>query len=354
MSALSFVRVAPLAGALLCACAATSNPSASEVKPVGPPTRSAPAAKPAPQATPAQAEPKAAAASDAAPVAAQAPAAAQAPGGPAPLVVGTVGGEPIDAIALLERMWMRDSQSVKDQFEFLVLSRVALFEADRLGVRVSPDEVDLVVQRTLASVSERLKRTAPDLTLDTFVQRVLQLDRASYDRKVRTDAVLQLLTERCVRAWFLSMPRREMQMVELPDEAALKAAQTALAAGTPFDEVARQHGLPEDAAGGGLRMTIARNEESDLARLAFVTPLGEVGGPIVRDSHYLLVRPVGEPKPLEGPWSEIAEAVEASLAADPLDASPVQQEYAQWRAAMVRRYPVDLMPFIDLVRAATP
>ncbi|HVS18364.1 MAG TPA: peptidylprolyl isomerase, partial [Planctomycetota bacterium] len=253
-----------------------------------------------------------------------------------------------------ERMWMRDSQSVKDQFEFLVLSRVAMLEADRIGVRISPDEVDLVVQRTRASVTDRLGRTAPGMTLDQFVQRVLQIDRTSYDRKVRTDAVLQLLTERCVRAWFLSTPRRELEMIELADEAALKAAQTALAAGTPFEEVARAHGLPEDVAAGGLKMSIARNEESDLARLAFVTPLGEVGGPVVRDDHYLLLRPVREPEVVEGPWSEIAARVEASLAADPLDGSPMQMEFQQWRVAMLRRYPVDLGPFLDLVRAATP
>lgn len=359
-----------LLAALLVACAATSNPAPGEVRPVGPAPRTAPASA---TATPAAAATAPAASAAAARVdtgatepaareqqdgAASAAAESSAPGEAAPLtpllVIGTVGGEPIEAQSLLERLWMRDSRSVLDQFEFLVFSRIALFESDRLGVRVSPEQVDLVVQRTLGAVTERLKKSAPGLTLDQFVQRVLELDRTSYDRKVRTDAVLQLLTERCVRAWFLETPRRDIDLIEFADEEKLAAGRASLEAGTAFEEVARLHGLPEDAEHGGLHMTIARNEESDLARAAFSTPIGEVGGPIAREGHHLLLRPVREHETVEGPWSEIGSRVEQSLADDPLDAQPMTKEYEQWRTAMTRRYPLDLSPFIELVRTASP
>lgn len=335
---------AAAAVACLAACAATSNPAPDQVRPVGPQQKSEPTA-PASAPAPASSAPTDAAAS-----------AAPAEADPAPpsLVIGSVGGESIEAQALLERLWMRDSRSVLDQFEFLVFSRVALFESDRIGVRVSPDQVDLVVQRTMAAVSERLGKSAPGLTLDQFVARVLQLDRTSYDRKVRSDAVLQLLTERCVRAWFLETPRREVDLIEFADADALAAGEAALAAGTAFEEVARRHGLPEDAEAGGLHMLLARNEESDLARLAFATALGEVAGPIRREDHYLLVRPVREREVVEGAWAEIGPRVEQSLADEPLDATPMTKEYEQWRTAMTRRYPLDLTPFIDLVRTASP
>jgi hypothetical protein len=354
-------RRAAAPAALLCAalaaCAATSNPAPGEVRPLAPaPT---PASSSAALAAGAPAAASAAQQDEVAEPAREPEAAAQTPGAepaqaPPSLVIGSVGGEAIEAQALLERLWMRDSRSVLDQFEFLVFSRIALFESDRIGVRVSPEQVDLVVQRTLAAVTERLKRTAPGLSLDQFVARVLELDRTSYDRKVRTDAVLQLLTERCVRAWFLETPRRDLDLIEFADDAALAAGQAALAAGTAFEEVARLHGLPEDAEAGGLHMTLARNEESDLARAAFATPIGAVGGPIARDGHHLLVRPVREHEPVEGPWGEIAERVEQSLALDPLDAQPMTKEYEQWRTAMTRRYPLDLSPFIELVRTASP
>lgn len=350
MSAAVRAPIAALAAAAtLAACAATANPQPSEVRPVAPrsaPVQPAQTQPPAPAVQPEAALENAPAASGVAP----APAAAAADG----LVIGSVGGEPIEAQALLERLWMRDSRSVLDQFEFLVFSRIALFEADRLGVRVAPEQVDLVVQRTLGAVTERLKKSAPGLTLDQFVARVLELDRATYDRKVRTDAVLQLLTERCVRAWFLETPRREVHLVEFADERALAAGQAALTAGTAFEEVARLHGLPEDAQAGGLHMTIARNEESDLARLAFATPPGEVAGPIRREGHFLLVRPVRDLEVVEGRWDEVGARVEASLTAEPLDASPLTKEYEQWRTAMTRRYPLDLSPFLELVRTASP
>lgn len=322
-------------------CAATSNPEPSEVRPVAPP--------PAPVQAPPTVEPEA----EPAPASAAATPASADPA-VASLVIGSVGGEPIEAQALLERLWMRDSRSVLDQFEFLVFSRIALFESDRIGVRLAPEQVDLVVQRALAAVTERLKKSAPGLSLDQFVARVLELDRPTYDRKVRTDAVLQLLTERCVRAWFLETPRRAVDLIEFADEDAMAAGQAALASGTTFEEVARTHGLPEDAQAGGLHMTIARNEESDLARLAFATPLGQVAGPIQREGHYLLVRPVSEAELVEGPWSQIGPRVEQSLADEPLDSSPLTKEYEQWRTAMTRRYPLDLKPFIELVRTASP
>lgn len=335
---------AAAAVACLTACAATSNPEPGQVRPVGA------APKPAPVAPARVNEPAVEPVPTAGAQEATSDTEPQAPR----LVIGSVGGEPIEAQALLERLWMRDSRSVLDQFEFLVFSRIALFEADRLGVRVSPTQVDLVVQRTIAAVTARLEKTAPGLSLDQFVGRVLELDRPTYDRKVRTDAVLQLLTERCVRAWFLETPRRELDLIEFADDAQLAAGEAALAAGTPFEEVARLHGLPEDADAGGLHMTLARNEESDLARLAFATPLGEVGGPIQRDGHYLLVRPVRDAQVVEGRWDEVAPRVEQSLADEPLDSQPTTKEYEQWRTAMSRRYPLDLKPFLELVRSASP
>ena len=126
----------------------------------------------------------------------------------------------------------------------------------------------------------------------------------------------------------------------MADEVALQAALAALDAGTPFEEVARTHGSDVDAAQGGTQMTVVRAESSELARLGFSTPVGEVGGPLVQAGRFLLVRPEQRFAAVEGPWSEVGEAVEKSLVETPIDADRL--EYAQWRAAMMRRYPIDL------------
>ena len=106
------------------------------------------------------------------------------------------------------------------------------------------------------------------------------------------------------------------------------------------------------AAQGGTVMTVVRSESSELARLAFSTEVGEVGGPLVQGGRFLLVRPEKRLEPVEGSWAEVAAAVEASLREQPIDSDRL--EYAQWRTAMIRRYPIDLSPFLDLVGSAAP
>jgi hypothetical protein len=266
--------------------------------------------------------------------------------------VGLVGGEPIDVREFLARLWVRDAERAREVFEYLVLSRVALYEADRLGVRIDPALADETVERAWAALRQRLEESGSTLTLEQHVQRTLEMDLESYERRLRADAIVQLLTERVVRAWYLASPRVELRLTELADEVALNAALEALDAGTPFEDVARAHGSDVDAAQGGTLMTVVRSEASELSRLGFSTPVGDVGGPLVQGGRFLLVRPERRLEPQEGPWSEVGPAVESSLASLPIDSDRL--EYAQWRTAMMRRYPIDLSPFLDLVTDGAP
>jgi hypothetical protein len=266
--------------------------------------------------------------------------------------VGLVGGEPIDVREFLARLWVRDAERAREVFEYLVLSRIALLEADRLGVRIDPALADETLERAWAALRQRLAESGSTLTIEQHIQRTLEMELETYERKLRADAIVQLLTERCVRAWYLANPRVQLRLTELADEVALQAALTALDAGTPFEEVARTHGSDVDAAQGGTRMTVVRAESSELARLGFSTPVGEVGGPLVQAGRFLLVRPERRLEAVEGPWSEVGEAVEASLRETPIDSDRL--EYAQWRAAMMRRYPIDLSPFLDLIEGGAP
>ncbi len=82
-----------------------------------------------------------------------------------------------------------------------------------------------------------------------------------------------------------------------------------------------------------------------MARRAFSTRIGEVAGPISEGRGFLLMM-VEERLPAEeGEWYAIAEAVEASLEAEPIG----DYEYVQWVEAMRRRYEVDVSPFLKLV-----
>jgi len=58
----------------------------------------------------------------------------------------------------------------------------------------------------------------------------------------------------------------------------------------------------------------------------------------------VLIRPEARPVPLVGDWATVGAAVEADLVAHAV-ADP---EYWQWRAAMARRYQVDMVPLLEL------
>ncbi len=53
-----------------------------------------------------------------------------------------------------------------------------------------------------------------------------------------------------------------------------------------------------------------------------------------------------KPAILQGTWAEVGSAVEASLAALPVQ----DPEFWLWKEAMARRHGVDTQPFLDLIR----
>ncbi len=343
MSTRAFVLAALLC---LAACAATANPAPPEDLP-------APAEVPA-KSAPEDPVEGSEARTPAEPAAVQE---SEPPGAPAPQIpssvpIGRVGDENLDVRDFMERLWMRDAQSARDVLDYLVWSRISIYESERLGVRLDPAQVDATVERAYSALREKLEKSGSKQSLAEHVQRVLEMDESTYERKLRADAILQLLTERCVRAWYLGSPRVRVLLTELPDEAALQAAQTALGAGQPFADVARAFGVDESAAEGGASMTLVRAESSALSRLAFATPVGEIGGPLEQQGRFLLLRNEERLEPLEGDWRAVAPAVEESLRQTSIDADKL--EFVQWRAAMMRRYAIDLQPFRALVTGTAP
>jgi hypothetical protein len=78
--------------------------------------------------------------------------------------------------------------------------------------------------------------------------------------------------------------------------------------------------------------------------------VGTVGGPLEQAGRWLLFVPEARIEGRTGTWVELRDEVEQSLAAEPVG----EMEFVQWRAAMVRRYRVDLGPFFAEVERQTP
>ena len=316
------------AAVLFAACAASPNPARDELRPVP----STPARPPAAGAASSSGEtPPAAAAGPQAPERSE-------------LAVAYVGGKPIDVREFLARLWFRDQLQARQVLENLVFAQVTLFEADRLGLSLEPEQVEDVVEKARAALEAKLAEKQPRLTVEEFLRTERGWEPAAYEAQVRRDAIIQLLAERCVRGWALESGRARVRLMELPDAKSLEAVQAGLAAGSDFAELARQSSIDARAEEGGTELVLVRTESHPLARLAMATPVGEVGGPIEERGHFLLLEVEAKDEPYAGALDAIAPQIESSLASSPVD----DDEYVQWRAAMFRRYQVDLEPILEL------
>jgi hypothetical protein len=153
----------------------------------------------------------------------------------------------------------------------------------------------------------------------------------------------QLLAERVTRAFTLESERADIRVIVVKGEDKVKEVQSALAAGEAFPDVARRLSTDPSSKDGGRVPPVIRSE-TVMGKLAFTTNVGEVGGPQYSQGACLFVRVEGRPQALTGNWTEIASAVEKSLAERPIE----ELEFSQWKFTMLRRYPVDLSPFLKL------
>ncbi len=258
--------------------------------------------------------------------------------------VAKVGGRTIATSALLERLWVRDNALAREMVEHLVFAELALLEAERIGIALEPELVDATLARAKAALEAKLQQSSRPLSFEEHVRRNLSMDPKRYERALRRDSIVQLLLERCVRVWFEEQGSARVRAAEFEGEEALAAVQRGLAAGQSLEALSRAHAA-RDAQTGGRMLDLARAESNDLARLAFATKPGSVGGPLSFEGRQLFLEVQSIQAPKTGDWEALGASVGAGLQERPL----TEFEFAQWRDAMLRRYPVDLSPMLDLV-----
>ena len=254
-------------------------------------------------------------------------------------------GSEIDVQSLLVRAWWRSSDTVREMLEQLVVERLALLEARALGVRVEPVLVDARVGEARALIAERAAASGHEGGFDEFVRARLGLDPEFYAEQLRGDAIIQLLLERSVRSFSLAAERSVVRILAVRDRDALQGVEEGLAAGRSFAELVELYGQDDAAEPGGTRLVVVHDERVPLARIARQTPVGAVGGPVEEAGRFLMLQVEERAAPYAGAPADFQAAVEADLAARPVE----DLEYIQWRAAMGRRYEIDLAPFAELV-----
>jgi len=332
-------------------CGAMPNPpppthpaEVSKVEPVPAPT--APPAEP--KQNPPSPAPAPASAPAPSPASAPAPAPAEAkplpPGKPAALPIAVVAGRDIDVAELLGLWIHQDSLQVLEHLDHLVLGRLVLAEAARLSVAIPPEISDKAYQNAVDTIEKTITAKRPGLTLDRYVDEALGLDPVRYRDFLRDESLRGLLAERVVRAWILASDRSEVRVIAVKTEEASRQVLDAVAAGEDFEAIARRLSADSSAKEGGKVPSVVRGD-SPIARLAFQTEVGQVGGPQYEKGAWLFVKVEARPEPTKGDWKEVGPAVEKSLAESPV----VDLEVSQWKPVMVERYGVDITPLMKLV-----
>lgn len=258
-----------------------------------------------------------------------------------PLLV-RVGSRELRATDLLGRWLHRDPTSVRRFLEEMVLELLVTAEAERLGISVDPERLEGAFADAVAVMEEQT-----EAELDEFVRRRLGLEPQLYREALREELRLDLLAERCVRAWLLGSDRARARTLVVQDQVVVDAVMAGLARGEDFVDLARTYSLEPDQEEGPRVHHIVRGP-SPMARLAFGTAVGEVGGPIPQSGRYLLLEVLEREDGTEGGWPVLRTTVEASLAERGIE----DPEYWQWKEAMLDRYDVDMGPFLALLPEA--
>ncbi|HEX6883986.1 MAG TPA: peptidylprolyl isomerase [Planctomycetota bacterium] len=313
--------------------AAPPAPAAAAPEPA--PTASAPAptqATPAPE-TPAKSEP---------------PPKPEPPSKPEPTPLGWIAGQPLEAEELLLEWGDASSRELWLVIDKLVAARLALAEAERLGIRLAPEAVEQRYAAERGKLEKEIARGGKERPLEEFIEQRLGFEPHRYLERVRRATIRQMLAERAVRVASFSGESAALRLIVVKEPAEVEAVGAALAAGTDFAQVAREHSVDDSKEDGGLVPFLVPEERSPLARLAFQTPPGEVAGPLPVGEHQFWIRVEERRPPLEGDWAAIGERIERSLEEHPVG----DAEFVHWKLTMERRYPIDLGPLWSLIGAA--
>lgn len=259
------------------------------------------------------------------------------------VAIATVAGEPLDVRELVAQWVHHKSADALDELDHLVLTRLVRAEAGRLGIEIAPDVAQKAYEASVAQLEKEVQKRRPGIALDAWIDQVLGLDPYVYRERMRAESLQQLLAERTTRTFLLQSEHAQLRLIVLRTEAEMKDAQAALAKGEAFEEVAKRLSADPSSKNGGRVPPVVR-ADTPVARLAFQTEVGQVSEPLYNEGAWLIAKVEARPKPIEGNWSRIKAQVEASLAERGIE----ELEFTQWRSAMLRRYQVDISPFLKL------
>ena len=263
----------------------------------------------------------------------------------APVALGSVAGSPITAEELLVEWHGISGQELFLVLEKIVTSRLAVAEAQRLGLRLEPERVDLRLAEEKKRLRDEVVASGTTMSLEEHVRTRLGVKPEVFFARMRLAILRQMVAERAVRRWTLENEWARVRMIAVATEEEMQAVEEALAAGADFAELARERSFDDTAPVGGLVPFLVRQEASPLCASVFAAEPGGLAGPlrISGKEVLLLVEELHDERP--GDWTVVKAEVESSLEAHPVTDS----EFLTWKLTMEERYPIDVRPLMELL-----
>ncbi|HPF14865.1 MAG: peptidylprolyl isomerase [Planctomycetes bacterium] len=259
-------------------------------------------------------------------------------------LIARAAGQAIYLQDLVQAWLFRDSSQAREVLDRLVLDKLVQAEALRFGVRLDPGLVAEDWAATLGDFDAQVAQSDPGATRESFIQSRLGLDPESYLAAMANRRRLDLLAARCVRAFALESDAIEARLIVAPDRKTADLVEAGLASGKSFAELAKQYSSDPSAEQGGWIPPIVRSM-APIARLAFATPIGEVGGPLKEEGRFLFLQADAFREGAGGAWSRLGPLVEQSLATRGIE----DLEFVQWQAMALARYEVDTRPLLHML-----
>jgi len=259
-------------------------------------------------------------------------------------VLASVGGRAIRVGDFFSNLAVREPALLRVLLDDLVISRILVLEAGRLGLEPPGEEVQALAKQGASEVGQQASK-AGYTNPDDFIRATVGIEPEVYLRRLTENAAIESLAPRCVRAWLLASDRRDVRVIAVEGQSARDEVMARLARGEAFESVARDLSLDASREDGGRFSPLVRSE-SVMARMAFATEVGSWTGPVRSGGGLVFLKVEAKPAVLQGAWTAVGSAVEASLSTRPVD----PMEISQWKEAMLRRHDVDTQPFLDLIR----
>ncbi|HKE00296.1 MAG TPA: peptidylprolyl isomerase [Planctomycetota bacterium] len=216
-------------------------------------------------------------------------------------------------------------------------------EAERLDVRVPPEEIDAGVASAIDELRRRVDAEFPGADFERFFAEQLRTTRPEYERSLRRFVEESRLAALLVRYDELRSDRVAIREIVARDRPHADELLEKLRDGAEFSALARAESVAASRADGGRIPPLDRESAHPARDAAFAAAVGTVGGPVEDrrggDTAWLLFRVIERIPGRDVPFRVAQKEVLDGLRDRPI----ARVEYEAYLRKAARRYPIELL-----------